>query len=173
MTKVVKGILNAIILFIILFATWVAFSGYLEPFFLISGAISSAIAAFFAYRMSVIEKEYFDMPLYLHFSMWGYSLWLLREIVSSSLATAKIMWHIHPQISPTLACIKTIQKNDVGRVLYANSITLTPGTVSIMVEDEQILVHALCASGVADLETGEMDEKAYKVTEYKAVEANG
>jgi hypothetical protein len=42
-----------------------------------------------------------------------------------------------------------------------------------MVEDEQILVHALCASGVEDLETGEMDKKAYKVTEYKVVEANG
>jgi multicomponent Na+:H+ antiporter subunit E len=63
-------------------------------------------------------------------------------------------------ISPNMIWVKASQKTDVGRVIYANSITLTPGTISMVMEDDRILVHALTFEGAAGVETGDMDRRA-------------
>ena len=66
-------------------------------------------------------------------------------------------------ISPTLLRVSASQKTDLGRVIYANSITLTPGTVSVDVEGGTILVHALSRDGAAALEEGEMDRRVTRM----------
>ena len=63
-------------------------------------------------------------------------------------------------ISPRLVRVRAGQRTDVGRVLYANSITLTPGTVTIDTEGDTITVHALTAEAAAGVESGEMDRRA-------------
>ena len=86
-----------------------------------------------------------------------YFLWLLKEIAKASWTVTKIIWSRDLRISPVVAWIPTKQRTDICRVIYANSITLTPGTITIDLEDKAVLVHALEKSGIEDLRTGEMD----------------
>jgi len=69
--------------------------------------------------------------------------WLFVEIVKANVAVVRAVLSPDMAVSPTLTRIPTPQKTDVGKVMFANSITLTPGTVSVDVQDDHILVHAL------------------------------
>lgn len=89
----------------------------------------------------------------------SYLAWLEWEIIKSSIDVAMKMWQLEPDISPTVAWISTAQKDDVGLALFANSITLTPGTVSMVVRDDLIQVHALNKEGIDSLHEGVMDKK--------------
>jgi multicomponent Na+:H+ antiporter subunit E len=66
-------------------------------------------------------------------------------------------------ISPHLITVRTSQKTAVGQVIYANSITLTPGTISLDVRDDTILVHALTSDSAAGVEAGEMDRRVSRL----------
>ncbi len=153
---------NNVILFIILFITWVVLSGYFGSFFLISGAVSCLIALYYAKKMDVIDNN--SYPIYLSPKIMTYFFWLAKEILKSSIDVSVRVWQPKPKISPMLAWVKSSQKNDVGKVAYANSITLTPGTVCIEVCGDELCVHALNESGVEDLKSGYMDNKVTKVT---------
>ena len=59
--------------------------------------------------------------------------------------------------------VKTSQTSDLGKVIYANSITLTPGTISVEVANDEILVHALSKGGAEDLLTGKMDRRVTRM----------
>lgn len=152
---------HATVLFIILFASWVALSGYFEPFFLISGVVSCALTVLIARRMDRIDHERTALPLSILSPV--YWLWLAKEVVLSSIAVTRLVWQRTPRISPTLAWIPSTQTNAVGNTVFANSITLTPGTVSVVVENERIQVHALEASGIDSLLAGDMDRRARQV----------
>ena len=65
-------------------------------------------------------------------------------------------------VSPTMTRVKMSQKSDVARVTYANSITLTPGTISVDIEGDDIVVHAITRENAIDLEGGEMDRRCAK-----------
>ncbi|CAN0550260.1 unnamed protein product, partial [Laminaria digitata] len=85
--------------------------------------------------------------------------WLVWEIVKANIDVTKRVLGMAP-ISPTVVRIKATQKTDLGIVIFANSITLTPGTISLDVdEDGYILVHALSRDGTEGLEGGEMDRR--------------
>lgn len=88
-----------------------------------------------------------------------YIPWLLWEIVKSNFHVAKIVLSPKMPISPRLIRVKASQRTDLGRVIYANSITLTPGTVTMDVRGEDFLVHALTKDTAAGVLTGEMDRK--------------
>jgi len=88
-----------------------------------------------------------------------YLLWLIREIILSSIAVSKIIWRKNLGIIPTIAPIISGQKTALGSVIYANSITLTPGTVTLSVEGNKLLVHALDSSFMDDLQEGAMDRR--------------
>jgi multicomponent Na+:H+ antiporter subunit E len=92
-----------------------------------------------------------------------YCLWLLKEIFMSALAVSRIAWRKHLLLQPELEPIKTIQDNELGTVIYANSITLTPGTVTLSVEGGHLLVHSLDYDFMNALQEGEMDRKIKKV----------
>lgn len=77
-----------------------------------------------------------------------YILWLAKEIFLSSIMITKIIWNKNIIISPRLEFIPTDLKNDRARVIYANSITLTPGTISVYLEKDKILVHSLTKEGL-------------------------
>ena len=62
-------------------------------------------------------------------------------------------------MSPRLIVVECTQRSDLGRVVFANSITLTPGTLTLDVRDGRVLVHALTAETAEGLQTGEMDRK--------------
>jgi multicomponent Na+:H+ antiporter subunit E len=85
--------------------------------------------------------------------------WLIKEIVMANIEVAKAITRTSMDIEPTVIRLKASQTSELGRVIYANSITLTPGTVTIGLEGEDLTVHALTRRSKEGLETGEMDRK--------------
>ena len=92
-----------------------------------------------------------------------YLPWLLVEIVKANLDVAGIVLSKEMPISPRLIRVKASQKSVLGQVIYANSITLTPGTISLDLRDGEILVHALTKESAEGVLTGEMDERVTKM----------
>ncbi len=119
---------------------------------------ASVLTLIFAIKLKLLpQKNIFKI------STIFYCLWLLKEIVLSAWAVSRIAWRKHIILQPNLEPINTIQTSDVGIVVYANSITLTPGTVTLSVEGKHLLVHALDNDFMAGLQTGEMDKRVKKI----------
>jgi multicomponent Na+:H+ antiporter subunit E len=89
--------------------------------------------------------------------------WLVREIYVSAYNVATMAWQPSLDFKPAYKWIVSNQKTDIGLVLYANSITLTPGTVTIELNDNNLLIHALDASSIQDLQNGVMDNKVLEI----------
>ncbi|MGZ0246773.1 MAG: Na+/H+ antiporter subunit E [Alphaproteobacteria bacterium] len=151
------ALVHAVSLGLILFASWLLMSGIFEPLILILGVFSCALVVAIAVRMDVIDHE--AVPVHLTFKVLMYWPWLLWEIVKANIDVTKRVLGF-ADISPTMVRIKATQKTDLGIVIFANSITLTPGTISIDVDEEgYILVHALSRDGTEGLEGGDMDRR--------------
>ena len=111
--------------------------------------------------MDVADHE--GMPLHLGWRAILYLPWLGLEIVKANIDVAKRVVQPKPDISPELFETPASQQSDLGQVIYANSITLTPGTITTGVSGNEFEIHALRA---ADLETDEeqaMDVRCSKV----------
>ncbi|MCH7710223.1 MAG: Na+/H+ antiporter subunit E [Proteobacteria bacterium] len=145
-----------------LFGLWLLLSGHYDsPLLLTLGVISCIAVVFIAQRMDVVDHE--SVPLQVRFGFIGYLAWLTKEIVLANIAVAKIIISPSLPLGPLLFRVKTSQKTDVGRVTHANSITLTPGTISVEVEDDGIVVHALTGDFASDTANGEMDRRVTAV----------
>ncbi len=137
---------------------WLVLSGYFDNGLLLTfGALSVLFVVYLAHRMDVVDHE--GAPVHLTFRILLYWPWLFWEIVKANWDVTKRVLSPSLDISPTLFVVKTSQETEIGQVLYANSITLTPGTVSIDLMDDEILVHALSLPAAKDLEEGGMDAK--------------
>ena len=153
----VAGLLmrHTIMLSLTLAAFWVANSGHYSILMLSLGAISVVLVVYISQRMDVVDHE--SQPLHLTLKIPAYHVWLIKEIVLANLLVVKHIWLGNESISPAFATITASQKTEIGRVIYANSITLTPGTVTVTLEGDQFMVHALLEKSIKDLESGEMD----------------
>ena len=143
---------------------WLLLSGYwTNPIILTLGAASVALSTWIAMR---IEKKYAfkDKGVAIIMRQHTFWPWLILEIVKSNIAVLKCIWmpKSHP-ISPIIRQLKMEPKSNIARTLYANAITITPGTVTIEVRDEEILVYALLDDAMKDLEAGEMGRRAHKL----------
>lgn len=152
---------HTISLSIALAVFWLLNSGYYNPLMISLGVVSIIFVIVLAHKMDVVDHE--SQPLQLSYQIFGYYVWLGKEIVLSNIAVVKKVWSPTLSISPTLSTIKISQETDMGKVIYANSITLTPGTVAIKLMDDQILVHGLMREGVEALEAGEMDRRVRRL----------
>jgi len=141
----------------ILFFFWLLLSGYFTAFLMTAGAASAIAVVALARRMEIVDHE--GHPIHLGWRALTYWPWLIIEIVKSAWDVSKVILNPRLPVSPTLIRVKTSQKTEVGVVVYANSITLTPGTISVDVGHGEILVHALTREGAAGLQTGEMDKR--------------
>ena len=142
---------------IVLFVFWLVLSGYFEPFLVTAGAASAIAVVWLAHRMAVIDQE--GHPIRLGWRAPMYWPWLLKEIVKSAWDVSRIIVHPRLPISPSMGRVKATQRTSVGLVIYANSITLTPGTVSVEVAEGEILVHALTREGLESVAEGDMDRR--------------
>lgn len=137
---------------------WLLLSGYFTPFLLGAGIGSALLIVWFTdRRMKVLDFE--GHPVHLARNALTYWPWLLWEIVKSGWDVTKCLLDPRLPISPRLIRVPTTQKTDVGRVIYANSITLTPGTISLELQNGEILVHALTREGAEGLAGGDMDRR--------------
>lgn len=142
---------------LVLFGFWLLLSGFFEPFLMTAGAVSALGIVALARRMDMADHE--GHPIHLGLRALTYWPWLLVEIAKSAWDVTRIILNPRLPVSPTLVRVKTSQKTTVGVVTYANSITLTPGTISVDVGRGEILVHALTREGAAGLQSGEMDRR--------------
>jgi multicomponent Na+:H+ antiporter subunit E len=142
---------------IILFVFWLLLSGYFTVFLVTMGALSAVAIVALGRRMEVIDHE--GHPIHLSWRALAYWPWLLKEIAKSAWDVARIIIDPRLPISPQLVRARPTQRSTVGLVTYANSITLTPGTISVDVRPGEILVHALTRESAAGLLEGEMDRR--------------
>ena len=148
---------RAVSLSVTLFVLWLLLSGHYEPLIIALGAVSCVMVAWIAYRMDVADHE--GHPIHLTWRALVYWPWLAWEIVKANIDVARLILAPRLAISPKVIKVKASQSDELGHVIYANSITLTPGTVSIDVRDGTIEVHAITKEMAEGLETGEMDRK--------------
>ena len=146
---------------ILLFLFWISLSGHMEPLLLGLGVASVALTVFLSHRMNVIDHE--SYPLHLSLKFPGFFLYLFREIVKANIdvVTRILSWRKAP-ISPQMIDIPQSQNSDLGAVIYANSITLTPGTVTIKLSENNLTVHALSKEAASELARGAMSKEISK-----------
>ena len=150
--------LGTISLAIVLAAFWMAFSGMFQGLLLSLGALSCVLVLWLVIRADAADQQKVELKVYW-FAWIAYSLWLLKEIALANYDVVCRILKGNSAIDPQLVRLPASQKTEVGRVIYANSITLTPGTVSVDLDDESVMVHALSREGVEALEDGEMDRR--------------
>lgn len=136
---------------------WTLLSGHFSTFMLACAAGSILLTLFIALRMDVIDAE--AQPVHLTARIIPYWLWLAKEVAKANLDVCRRIWSPHLDISPTMICLTASQKTPLGTMLYANSITVTPGTVCVNIEGDKMEVHALTWSAAEDLLNGEMDRR--------------
>lgn len=152
---------HTISLSLALAAFWLLNSGHYTPLILSLAVISIAVVLYITHRMDVVDHE--SQPLHLTLKLPGYFLWLTKKIILANISVVKHIWLGNETISPTVTIMKASQKTDIGKVIYANSITLTPGTVAVNLVGDQIMVHALLRENIEALQTGEMDRRVSRL----------
>ena len=146
---------------VLLFLFWIFLSGHLEPLLLSLGLASVALTLFLSRRMYLIDHE--SYPLHLSAKLPSYWIYLLGKIIHSNIDVVKrILCGGVASISPQIVDIPQTQKSALGAVIYANSITLTPGTVTIELSQDNLKVHALSEETAHDLATGAMSAEITK-----------
>lgn len=148
---------------IFLAGVWLLMSGHYTPLILAFGLGSVVLVVWLARRMDVIDHE--GHPVHLTWQAPLYWLWLAWQIVVSNVVVARVILSPRMPIDPKMIEVDAPQADDLGRVTYANAITLTPGTVSVrMLSGNRILVHALTAESAEDLASGAMAQRTKGLT---------
>jgi len=152
-------------LIVTLVVLWLLLSGHYTPLLLSLGLLSILLVISISLRMNLIAYNQPEVLLQaskiIPYSLYG--IWLVGEILKSNIDVCKRILNPKLPISPRLITVKSSQTGDLLKVTYANSITLTPGTISIDVKGNDIEVHALSENSAEGLATGEMDKRISKV----------
>ena len=151
---------HALSLLLVCFAAWLLLSGHFSsPLLLSFGFLSSLVAAFIAWRAEQVDPEAPSLRLNLHPQILLYWPWLLWQIIKSNLDVARIIVDPKLPISPTVIRIKAPQRTNLARVIYANSVTLTPGTVTTYLKGHVMEVHGLTREAADAILEGEMSRR--------------
>ena len=140
-----------------LFAFWLALSGHYTTMLITAGAICAVVCVLIARRVRTVDNE--GHPIELLRGAVTYFPWLAVEIVKSAWGVTWVILNPKLPISPCMTVVRASQTTAAGVATYANSITLTPGTVTAGVEGNDLTVHALVRDGAIDLEAGAMDRR--------------
>lgn len=137
-----------------LFILWLLLSGHYNVLLISLGLLSSLLTVVLALRMDVIDHE--SHPLHLRRQLPRYWVFLSREVILANLDVVRRILTPGKSFSPQLRQLPLPQKTALGQVIYANSITLTPGTVTVQLGIDSIRIHALSREAAEDLQTGRM-----------------
>lgn len=147
---------------VVLVLAWLAWSGHYtysleHPLIAIFGVVSCAAVWWLARRMD--DSHFHGGKRSLSWKTFPYLGWLLVEIIKANLAVARIIIDPRLPISPRIIRVRGSQHNEDARVLYANSITLTPGTITLDVRRDQFYVHAIDEAAADGVKEGVMDRR--------------
>ncbi len=144
-------------LLVVFSLVWLFLSGLMKPLVLGLGFVSCLLCVWLAGRMHPVEGETGGRLRPLRLLV--YLPWLLKEIVLANLQVIRVVLSPRIEIDPVLFRLRATQRSALARVIYGNSITLTPGTLTLDVDGEDLLVHALDRPGAEGLRGGDMDRR--------------
>lgn len=138
----------------LVFLFWFMLSGHTETLLIVLGILSTLLSIYLSKRMDIIDHE--SYPLHLSTRLLRYYPYLAKEIIIANIDVIKRILKPGNSISPKVITLLAPQQTDLSKVIYANSITLTPGTVTLDLSGNKLKVHALSKEGAEDLQTGKM-----------------
>ncbi len=140
---------------VLLFVFWLLLSGHFSPLMLGLGLASVLLTMVLIRRMTLVDHE--SYPLHLSSKLPTFLAYISKAIIKANIDVIKLILTMkRSSVSPQMIEVDESLKTDLGAVIYANSITLTPGTVSVELTEDKILVHALTKEAADDLASGEM-----------------
>lgn len=150
--------MKVIVLFLALALLWLLWSGIFSPLMIFLGLVSCLLTVWLVKRFETVDHE--SVPIHLGVGVISYWAWLLKEIVVSSLQVSRIIISRDMPISPTVIRVKARSRGEVGWVLFANSITLTPGTLTTDIDEKGwVTVHGLTRETAQGVVSGDMNER--------------
>jgi len=151
--------MNRVVLGLTLAAMWLLWSGHFSEVLLLSfGLISVLVVVWLSDRMDATDRGALTM-VYQAPKMVLYIPWLVVEILKANWDVIKRVWSFSPAVDPVMVDVTPIRKDEVGLMIYANSITLTPGTVSVLVDEDHIAVHGIAPEVAEDVVEGTMNRR--------------
>ncbi len=150
-------------MFFVLFAFWLLLNGQCTTEIAVVGLVLSALLYLFIWKFLGYSPRK-EARLFLRLpKAVGYLGFLVKEIVSSALATIRLIWSPRLVTEPRLTSFQTKLKTEPGKVILANSITMTPGTITVDIRDDRLLVHCLDESFSEGLENSEMEKRILRL----------
>ncbi len=146
--------------FFVLMISWLVWSGLYKPLLIALGVFSCLLSLWLAQRTGFFGHAIPFRSLLRLPALW---YWLLKEVVKSSIDVARIVLSPSLPISPELVELTTTEKTDAGKVILGNSITLSPGTVTIDVDEDRLLVHCLTTESADALRSGEVERRTARL----------
>lgn len=143
------------ILAVVLMTVWLLFSGHYTPLIICFGVVSVGLVTWLSHRIGGTDSE--ALPVHMFARLPLYCIWLFGEIIKSNIATARVI--LGNAADPEIFETEASQQSQAGIATYANSITLTPGTVTVAIEGRVFLVHAIGPAFGADVRSRGMDAK--------------
>ena len=128
---------------LVLFVLWLLMSGIFKPLIIGFGVASVVLVAIVTRRMDAVDGDKLELRL-KPVEFIKYFFWLLVEIAKANWAVTRVILSGEMKTRQHLFQVPYSQKTDLGQVVFANSITLTPGTISVEAEPGHFLVHAVC-----------------------------
>jgi multicomponent Na+:H+ antiporter subunit E len=139
-------------------AFWFLLSGHLAILDLVLGVAASAAIAWVNRHDEALSDLLVWSP-----RMLAYLPWLLREIWTANLQVVRLVLDPRLPIDPVVVSLPTRYATDLARTTLANSITLTPGTITLDVDGETLVVHAITRAGGEDIAGGGMARRVGRV----------
>lgn len=133
---------------------WLVLSGHFDALLLTLGAVSVAVVCWLTVRAEVLDGE--DLSARRLLRLPGYLTWLAAEALRSAAAVTRLVWAPRLALRPVVEPVPMPPMSPVGEVTYANSITFTPGTLALDVEEDYIRVHSLETASIETLRAGRM-----------------
>jgi multicomponent Na+:H+ antiporter subunit E len=152
------GFQRFVVTFPILFIFWLILSGKFDTFHISLGICCSLIVAYIGHNLLFANVRAGDMKV-VSKRIISYIPWLLYQILVSNFHVAYLALSPKMPIDPKIIRFKTKLESDMSMVALANSITLTPGTITMDIEEREFIVHALSKKVADDLNTGEMEDR--------------
>jgi multicomponent Na+:H+ antiporter subunit E len=148
---------------VLLASAWLLWSGFFTPLMLLLGLFSCGLVVYLSSRLRLFDSQFHALRLGPR--LFRYWAWLAGEIVRSSLEVSRVVLSPRLPISPTLVDIESSSKHPDDRAILGNSITLTPGTLTIAVAGQRLTVHALTRQGAEELLAGSIERRVAALRE--------
>ena len=141
-------------LFLLLIAFWAVNSAYYTGLLLFLCLVSSVLVLMITHRMRLVDQE--SLPLHLITRIGPFYCWLIKEIVVGAIYVLRKILQGDNKLSPRVITLKLDFRDELSKVIFANSITLVPGTLTLKLDKDSIQVHALTEELAEALISGEL-----------------